>query len=74
MSASSTAACMLSVSRDAAFCAVVPAKYWHLEEAAVARGPGERIDPSCTLCSWAGEESRDNQGTLKGTLQMKSSS
>jgi len=40
VSASYMAACTLSVSRDVAFCSAVSAKYWHLEEAVVARGTG----------------------------------
>ena len=65
MSVSSTAACTLSVSRDMAFHSAVSAKCWHLEEAVVARGTGEQIDLTCTSCSWAGEASKHNQGTLK---------
>lgn len=42
MSASSTAACMLWVSRDVAFCGAAAAKCWALEEAVVARGTGNR--------------------------------
>lgn len=44
MSASSTAACMLWVSKDVAFCsaAAAAAKCWALEEALVARGTGNR--------------------------------
>lgn len=38
VSASSTAACTLLVSKDVAFCSAVSAKCWHLEEVAVARG------------------------------------
>lgn len=43
MSASSTAAYMLWVSKDVAFCsAAAAAKCWALEEALVARGTGNR--------------------------------
>lgn len=42
MSASSTAACMLWVSKDVAFCSAAAAKCWALEEAVVARGTGNR--------------------------------
>lgn len=65
VSASSTAACMLLVSRDVAFCSAVSAKYRHMEEAVAARGTGEQIDLTCTLCSWAREESKHNRGRLK---------
>lgn len=77
VSASSMAACMLLVSRDVTFCSAVSAKYWHLEEAVFARETGEQIDLTCTLCSWAGEESKHNQGMLKRSYvseEIKSSS